>query len=188
MNKYEPLSEYLTNSGLNSISLTFQEIEDILDFPLPKSATIYRAWWENSGHVQAKSWSSAGYTCVANLREQTAVFHKNQSAIPLSQNDIESSTSNWNAKRFEELAKKAMSAYFGKSLRPRRKDGWAKLFDLVSDDFQIVGDVKCLTMAKSKKIPPAKSSLISEGVWMLEKTKAAKTFLVFGNDRRVPEE
>jgi len=36
-------------------------------------------------------------------------------------------------------------------------------------------------------IPPAKFSVIAEYVWLLEKTNAATKFLVFGNDRRVPE-
>jgi len=90
---------------------------------------------------------------------------------------------------FEEVAKEARSLYFWKPLRQRKKEDWAKLFDLVSDDFQIVGDVKCLTMGNScNEIPPVKASIISEHVWMLEKTKAAETFIVFGKDRRVPKE
>jgi len=189
MNKYAPLSEYLTNSGLNSITLALQEIEDILGFPLPKSAK-YRAFWENSEgmHVQAKAWLSSGYTAKVNLREKTLIFQKTKSTMPISQNQTENPGSNWKPRTLEENAKEAMSAYFGKPLRHRKKDEWAKLFDLVSDDFQIVGDIKCLTMGRETKIPPAKASIISENVWMLEKTKAAKTFLVFGKDRRVPQE
>jgi hypothetical protein len=37
-------------------------------------------------------------------------------------------------------------------------------------------------------VPPAKFSAIAEHVWLLEKTGAATAFLVFGNDRRVPEQ
>ena len=53
MSKYAPLSEYLAASGSQSVTLSFEEIEAVLGFPLPKSAS-YRAFWENSVHVQAK--------------------------------------------------------------------------------------------------------------------------------------
>jgi hypothetical protein len=36
-------------------------------------------------------------------------------------------------------------------------------------------------------LPAAKFSIIAEHVWLLEKTRAATTFLVFGNDREVPQ-
>ena len=35
--------------------------------------------------------------------------------------------------------------------------------------------------------PPAKFSVIAEHVWLLQKTGAPLTLLVFGNDRPVPE-
>jgi len=43
-------------------------------------------------------------------------------------------------------------------------------------------------MVRGKKLPPAKFSVISEHVWMLEKIDAETKFLVFGNDKRVPLE
>lgn len=43
-------------------------------------------------------------------------------------------------------------------------------------------------MGKAAKIPPAKAAIISEAVWMLEKTEAAEPFLIFGKDRRIPQE
>jgi hypothetical protein len=42
-------------------------------------------------------------------------------------------------------------------------------------------------MVKGKSLPPAKFSIIAEHVWLLEKTKAPQRFLVFGNDRKVPQ-
>jgi hypothetical protein len=191
MNKYQPLSEYLTNLADEAISLTFREIEQILDFPLPQSAAHHRQWWENSQtHVQAVGgWLSCGwYVTSVNLPEKTVTFQKQQSVTPISHNQSESSSSSKGAKKFEEHAQEKMSAFFGKPLRQRRKDSWAKLFELVSDDFQVVGDIKCLTMGRAVKIPPAKASIISELVWMLERTKATKTFIVFGKDKRVPQE
>jgi hypothetical protein len=62
-----------------------------------------------------------------------------------------------------------------------------KRFDLVSPDKDIVGDAKYYTFVRGQRLPPAKFSVVAEYVWLLEKTEAAVKFLVFGNDRQVPE-
>ena len=61
MGKYEPLQVYLMESGLESISLSFMEIEAILGCALPDSAYEHRQWWGNGSHSQAKAWLNAGY-------------------------------------------------------------------------------------------------------------------------------
>jgi hypothetical protein len=50
-----------------------------------------------------------------------------------------------------------------------------------------VGDAKYYTLVGGKRLLPAKFSVIAEHVWLLEKTEALGTSLVFGNERRVPE-
>ncbi|MCK5582489.1 MAG: hypothetical protein KAI33_01800, partial [Elusimicrobiales bacterium] len=55
-------------------------------------------------------------------------------------------------------------------------------------DGSIIGDAKYFTLVHGRSLPPAKFSVIAEHVWLLEKTKAKRKFLVFGNDKRVPEE
>jgi hypothetical protein len=63
--KYEPLEEYLRNSGKNEITLTFNEIESILGRPLPPSASDHRPWWSNPRDSrtasQQSAWLNAGY-------------------------------------------------------------------------------------------------------------------------------
>ncbi|MCM3390240.1 hypothetical protein M3649_19260 [Ureibacillus chungkukjangi] len=61
--KYNPLHNYLKKSALESVTLTFNEIEDILNISLPQSAYNYQAWWTNSekAHSHALSWLHAGY-------------------------------------------------------------------------------------------------------------------------------
>lgn len=61
MGKYDPLRAYLSESGLDSVSLTFLEIEKILGCALPDSAYEHRQWWGNGSHSQAKAWLNAGY-------------------------------------------------------------------------------------------------------------------------------
>lgn len=79
-----------------------------------------------------------------------------------------------------------MGEHFGIALAPRTVPGVRKKFDLVSEDFQIIGDAKFFTLVRGVGLPPAKFSVIAEHVWLLEKAKAKHAFLVFGNDRRVP--
>lgn len=67
MSKYEPLTHYLNSisQNVNERSFSFVELEIILGFKLPKSATEYREWWANPSsredHPYAQSWISAGW-------------------------------------------------------------------------------------------------------------------------------
>lgn len=88
---------------------------------------------------------------------------------------------------FEVVAQRVMTEHFGVPLGPRKVAGTPKRFDLVSADGSIVGDAKYYTMVRGVSPPPAKRSVIAEYVWLLEHATAAQRFLVFGNDRRVPE-
>ncbi len=62
MSKYAPLSRHLGHSR-GVVELSFEDIEEVLGFALPRSARRHPAWWSNSGgtHVQATAWISAGY-------------------------------------------------------------------------------------------------------------------------------
>lgn len=80
-----------------------------------------------------------------------------------------------------------MSAYFGVPLAPRQVSGVPKEFDLISPDGNIIGDAKYFTLVQGQRLPPAKFSVIAEHVWLLEKTRASVKFLVFGNQREVPQ-
>jgi hypothetical protein len=65
MSKYAPLREYLKRQKLSEVILTFGEIEDIIDAPLPKNAGAHQ-WWANivnpeHARVQLEAWRAAGY-------------------------------------------------------------------------------------------------------------------------------
>jgi hypothetical protein len=65
MAKYAPLRRYLKRQKLSEIVLTFGEIEEIIDAPLPMNAATPQ-WWANivnpdHGHVQREAWRAAGY-------------------------------------------------------------------------------------------------------------------------------
>ena len=92
---------------------------------------------------------------------------------------------NW--KEFEKLTRKAMSQYFGVELAEKNPKGFPKRFDMVSQNEDIVGDAKFLTLVHRTKTPPAKMMEICGHVWLLEKVDAKIRFLAFGNQRSVPE-
>lgn len=67
--KYEPLYSYLAGREDGRVRLSFAEIEDILRFKLPKSASKYSAWWSShETHPHCGAWTEAGYA-VENATE-----------------------------------------------------------------------------------------------------------------------
>ncbi len=88
---------------------------------------------------------------------------------------------------FEAYAQRYFSELWGVHLqkRPVKVGGevpW--VFDLVSPDLQYVGDAKWL---KNIPAPAAKWQAIAECIWLLQKVKAEKVFMVFGRDAEVAE-
>lgn len=92
------------------------------------------------------------------------------------------------SQEFEEMARRKISEFFGIELRPGTVQDVPKKFDMVSPDKSIVGDAMYYSLVRGMYIPPAKLSTISEHVWLLEKTRSRVNFLVFRNDKLVPDE
>ena len=61
MKKYRDLYDFLKLQDEETITLSFEEVEELIYNKLPKSAFRYRQWWANGGHVQADAWMNAGY-------------------------------------------------------------------------------------------------------------------------------
>jgi hypothetical protein len=79
VNKNQPLLEHISPSGVETITLTYHELEDILGLKLPKTAMNYRAFWENSKNirrVQSLLGLSSMYACKVRLRERVVIFKK----------------------------------------------------------------------------------------------------------------
>jgi len=198
MGKYDVLGQYLGELRKELRTLSFSEVEEVLGFHLPISARTHRPWWANDEtHVQAiDGWLSVGWKAESvNLTREMVTFRKSVKKKPERtpyllhiENHEKIAEKQLTPRAFEDFARFHMSAFFGKELRPRKKGRWPKLFDMVSEDYQIVGDAKYMTMVRGKRLPPAKFSVIAEHVWMLENIDATTRFLIFGNDKRVPGE
>jgi hypothetical protein len=64
-NKYQPFANFLAASSADEITLTFQQIEQILGHALPTAASRQSSqhqWWANDEtHSQARAWLSVGW-------------------------------------------------------------------------------------------------------------------------------
>lgn len=61
--KYSPLSDFFSNNNEEAITLSYEQIENILGSPLPNSAYQYQAWWTNNpkNHFHASTWVDNGF-------------------------------------------------------------------------------------------------------------------------------
>ena len=67
MSKYSPITEFLKNQPVEKrdLTVTFDTLEEILGFSLPKSAHTHRPWWANEKdgqHVQAQAWVNSNWS------------------------------------------------------------------------------------------------------------------------------
>ena len=82
MSKYTPLEIHLRKLRGSSVSMTFDEIENIIGAKLPPSADIHRAWWSNnpSNGVITQAWLNAGYKSAdVDMKGRKLVFRKSES-------------------------------------------------------------------------------------------------------------
>jgi DNA-binding transcriptional regulator YiaG len=100
--KYQPLLEYLQRSDCPEITLSFTEIEKLINNTLPDSARKERRWWGNrsTGSPQASAWMKAGYVVELNLESETVTFRK-----PTGGYKVQTATNpiNWNSETIKAL-------------------------------------------------------------------------------------
>lgn len=201
MAKYSGFGHFFENRG-DAPCVTFSELEEGLNIKLPKSARTYREWWANTQqNPQAgNGWLAGGYEVESvDIASEEVCFRrtdqeKEEDGTPgmrivskdeadrLREVEID------DYRDFEAYARDRMTDLLETVLLPGEPDEVPKQFDCMSQDGSILGDAKYYSMVNGESIPPAKFSTIAEHVWLLEKASARKRFLVFGNDRRVPEE
>lgn len=202
MNKYKSLGQYLANHSKEKkrVTLTLEEMERILGFSLPKSAKNYRTWWANTYSLSRckDGWLNYGFELdqVELNKEPPFITFKR------ARNNKKEKYKNYfqppiKPANFEMMARIIMNHYFKKinlihnndltsrQITSHSHETSKKIFDLVSSDFSVVGEVKYYSSSFS-----AAYSYITEIVWQLENmipTKTKHRFIVFGNDNTVPK-
>ena len=78
--KYTPLEARLRNfpKGQDNLTLSFEQIEQAMNSPLPKSAYVRLTWWNNEAHTglsHKNAWLNAGLKVMeVNLTEKWVRF------------------------------------------------------------------------------------------------------------------
>ena len=79
MSKYDPLKQFLVDSGADCITKNFDEVTEIIGTKLPVSAFQHRAWWSNNktNNAMTQAWLEAGYiTRNVDMEQCTLEFLK----------------------------------------------------------------------------------------------------------------
>lgn len=79
--RYTALADLLQSlpGGIDTVPLTFDQIEEVIKTDLPPSARNHRAWWANDsvGHSHSQLWLDAGWrTTYINLSEGRITFSR----------------------------------------------------------------------------------------------------------------
>ena len=80
MGKYDPLEDHLRRQKVDSLEMSFRDIELTIRDMLPKSAQRPQ-WWANeqgadSRHVQCRSWLDAGFEAFLSPRADRVRFRR----------------------------------------------------------------------------------------------------------------
>ncbi len=76
--KYDPLIEHLAQYHGAELTLTFEEVEDLLGESLPAAARTHQAWWANTTadptYTWANRWTAGGWRSQVDLDGEYVVF------------------------------------------------------------------------------------------------------------------
>ncbi len=182
MGKYDALYLFLMRipPDVREKTLTFTEIEGILDFKLPKSAYVHRPWWSNPSspkyHSYAQSWLDADWKVdTVNQQEKWVCFRrgKHRNSRPeAARISSEVRLNPDNGAQFQEKVGILLSKHsrvkfhlnYPIAIGNPPKD---HRFDLVSSDLRLVGECKNYTWIESGNVPSAKIGFINEAVFYL---------------------
>ncbi|WP_374576036.1 hypothetical protein [Phenylobacterium sp.] len=78
MSKYQPLADHLAAMSADEWRASFAEVESVLGFSLPKTASTHGTWWSNDDDKPHKAgWLSAGWRVAdVDRREGKVVFER----------------------------------------------------------------------------------------------------------------
>jgi hypothetical protein len=79
MAQYDPLREFLNADAVLPLTLSFKQVERILGFSLPATATSRPQWWGNENpqmtqHSHSRAWTELGLKATADLAMRRVTF------------------------------------------------------------------------------------------------------------------
>ena len=79
--EYASLYAYLEHRYASIVVLTFEQMEALLGFALPASASTERDWWTGAAdktHRHSAAWVGAGRNATPNLSARTVTFERSR--------------------------------------------------------------------------------------------------------------
>ena len=76
---YLRLQKYLRERFADRLVLTFEQMEDLLGFPLPPAARVDAGWWNGTATnrtPQSDAWTLADRSVTVNLQARTALCER----------------------------------------------------------------------------------------------------------------
>ncbi|HVI33407.1 DUF7662 domain-containing protein [Phenylobacterium sp.] len=78
MSKYSPLSDRLAGHPANEWQASFAEIEEVLGFPLPKTARTGKSWWSGMDKPHARAWTAHGFEADVDHARSLVTFRRSE--------------------------------------------------------------------------------------------------------------
>lgn len=78
MSKYNPLSDRLAGHPANEWQASFAEIEEVLGFPLPKTARSGKSWWSGADKPHARAWTAHGFEADVDHARSLVTFRRSE--------------------------------------------------------------------------------------------------------------
>jgi hypothetical protein len=97
MSKYKPLSDRLSSHAGDEWRVSFEDVEGVLGFPLPKSARTSGAWWSASDKAHHQAWLAHGWRVEEVDRTiGSVVFRRDPRAVEPARPELQSVTTSNN--------------------------------------------------------------------------------------------
>lgn len=125
MSKYKPLSDRLGGHAGDEWRASFEDVEGVLGFPLPKSARTSGAWWSAADKAHHQAWLAQGWRVDEVDRTLgSVVFRRDPRAVEPPRPELQSVSA---SDSVQPLAMKEAAEAASKEMHAKRATGFAAL-------------------------------------------------------------
>ena len=125
MSKYKPLSDRLAGHADDEWRASFEDVEGVLGFPLPKSARSSGAWWSAADKAHHQAWLAQGWRVDEVDRTLGAVvFRRDPRRVEAGRPELQNVTA---SDTVQPAAMKQAAEAASKDMHVKRATGFAAL-------------------------------------------------------------
>ena len=161
------------NTGIQPATQLFQII---------KLLTSYGMIVSERGHFRENEWA---FSVRPSQNSALDLIPQARVGVATRQDNAHETEEDPLAVEYERRACAAVSRHFGITFQPSVPVGVPKKFSLVSNDGDFIGEIVYFSPSESDSQTRIRFSLITENVWLIEKTRVHRKFLIFNSHREV---